>query len=500
MRFLFLMKKIFFTIIISFAFLTFFSCQKDDFSTDSNLKLQFSVDTVSFDTVFTTIGTATKLFKVYNRNNKSLKINKIYLEKNNYFKINVDGSAAINHQFSDIEILANDSIFVFVTAKVDTTSQNTPLLIDDKVIFSYNNNTQNVVLEAFGQDVNLLRNEIIYNDTTFTAEKPFLIYDTLWIAQNATLTISEGVKMYFHKNAAIVSSGNILALGTRENPIIMRGDRLDNINFTDAALPYNLVSGQWGGVFILGEQTSNIFRNVILNSSDIGIYIENDNITQMPDLTIENCKFTNFSFSGLYVINANVQVFNSEISNSGAFTVNLNGGTHLFVHSTIANFYGANQPSQRDSSLVAVRINDTEKFVINKQGDYFIISRSITDFYNSIIMGNFGTEFLLETENPQNYGGSFKNSFIRKRIIADYPYFQNIRWYKNDDIVFKNIKFMWNKDEKSYYDFRLDSISPARDIGNIQYVTPNLRYDLNGNDRTADGKPDAGAYEWVGSR
>jgi hypothetical protein len=113
-------------------------------------------------------------------------------------------------------------------------------------------------------------------------------------------------------------------------------------------------------------------------------------------------------------------------------------------------------------------------------------------------MGNVQceTEFALLTANPANYAGIFRNSFIRKKVTSDYPYFHNITWYKNGDKVFRNTDFIWNNNEKSYYDFRLDSISPARDIGDIQYVTPNLRYDLNGNDRTADNHPDAGAYEW----
>ncbi|MCL2597631.1 MAG: hypothetical protein FWD66_08270 [Paludibacter sp.] len=482
------------------AIFAFSACQKDDFSTDSNLKLQFSADTVSFDTVFTTIGTTTKMFKIYNRNNKSLRINNIYLENaNSNFKINVDGSASASEQFTDIEILANDSIFVFVTAKIDPTNQNAPLIIDDKVVFSYNNNRQNVVLEAIGQDVHLLKNFEIINDTTFTADKPFLIYDDLQIAENATLTISAGVKMYFHNNAAIVAEGSVQALGTRLNPILMRGDRLDNIEFAGAGLPYNYVAGQWSGVYLFGEQTNNIFQNVRINSSDIGIFIYNENADplQMPTLTIENCKLTNFSFYGLFVLNANVTTLNSEISNSGQYTLFLNGGTHLFVHTTIANFYGTNQNASRTDTYFAVLINDYENLSIN--GQQIPVAHSLTNFYNSIVMGDLKTEFELLTTDPTSYGGNFKNSYIRKNDIEDYPYFQNITWFKEGDIVFKNTDFVWNANEKSYYDFNLDSISPARNIGDIQYVTTNLQYDLNGNDRTTDGNPDAGAYEWVES-
>ena len=50
------------------------SCIEDDFSSSPNDVLTFSTDTVRFDTVFTDIGTSTRIFKVYNRSKKSLNI------------------------------------------------------------------------------------------------------------------------------------------------------------------------------------------------------------------------------------------------------------------------------------------------------------------------------------------------------------------------------------------------------------------------------------------
>jgi hypothetical protein len=475
------------------------ACQREDFSTNPDLKLQFSTDTVSFDTVFTTIGATTHILKVYNRNDKPLKISRIHLENgaNSFFKINVDGTGAANQQFADVEILAHDSIFIFLTVKIDPANQNNPILIDDKVIFSYNNNTQSVVLEAIGQDVELLRNFVVARDTTFSADKPYLIYDTLYIEQNATLTIPAGVRMYFHKSAAIVAAGSIHALGTREKPILMRGDRLDNINFSDVPLPYNFVSGQWGGIFILGEATENIFKNVFINSSEVGIFIYNENIDaeQMPYLQIENCKLTNFTFYGLFVFNANVTALNTEISNTGTYTLFLNGGTHTFVHSTIANFYGANQPSTREKETVAALINDTEKITIN--GQEIQISRSVTNFYNSVIMGSMETELEVITKEPEIYIGRFENNFIRRKEVYNYDNYLNNSWYGESDKVFANSDFKWTKDEKITCDFRLDSVSPARNIADITFVNLyNLQFDIYGNPRTADGKPDAGAYEW----
>ena len=51
----------------------------EHYSTDPNLRLTFSKDTLSFDTVFTTIGSATKKFMIYNKNKESMNIQSIML-------------------------------------------------------------------------------------------------------------------------------------------------------------------------------------------------------------------------------------------------------------------------------------------------------------------------------------------------------------------------------------------------------------------------------------
>ncbi|MBL0032090.1 MAG: hypothetical protein IPP27_07880 [Bacteroidetes bacterium] len=48
-----------------------FSCKKDDFETSGNVQLSFSEDTVMFDTVFTSVGSATEVFTVYNTEDKA---------------------------------------------------------------------------------------------------------------------------------------------------------------------------------------------------------------------------------------------------------------------------------------------------------------------------------------------------------------------------------------------------------------------------------------------
>ena len=91
------------------------SCRKDqNFITDSSALIAFSKDTLRFDTVFTTQGSATRLIKVFNKNDQPIKLSKVYLEKSNnsLFNLNVDGIPG--KLVKDVEIEAKDSVYIFV--------------------------------------------------------------------------------------------------------------------------------------------------------------------------------------------------------------------------------------------------------------------------------------------------------------------------------------------------------------------------------------------------
>ena len=129
------------------------SCIDDDFTTNPSHVLAFSTDTVAFDTVFTTIGTSTRSFRIYNRNKKSLNISSIKLAdaEHSGFHINVDGMSGDN--FTNVEIRGKDSLYVFVEANIDPTNQDNPIFIVDSIVFVTNGVQQDVKLTAYGQDV-----------------------------------------------------------------------------------------------------------------------------------------------------------------------------------------------------------------------------------------------------------------------------------------------------------------------------------------------------------
>jgi len=214
-----------------FIFFTCFaitSCKKEKFLKDSDAKLDFSTDTVQFDTVFTTIGSATLNFKVYNAYNKTLKISSIRLAKGNasFFRLNINGVST--RQLNDVELEAKDSMYIFVEVHVDPLNSNNPLVVQDSVVFETNGNFQDIKLVAFGQDVNLINGKIIRNDTTWTNSKPFLVYNSMLVDSGVTLNILSGTKIYFHKDSRLYVLGTLLANGNKGEPIIFRNDRLEH--------------------------------------------------------------------------------------------------------------------------------------------------------------------------------------------------------------------------------------------------------------------------------
>src|SRR5210317_1848916 len=112
------------------------SCRNDFESIPSSGNLEFSKDTVYLDTIFTNIGSSTYNLKVYNRSDEDINIPTIQLaegESSNY-RLNVDGIPG--KTFEDIQILAEDSIFVFIETTIDIDNYPNPenaFLYTDKI-------------------------------------------------------------------------------------------------------------------------------------------------------------------------------------------------------------------------------------------------------------------------------------------------------------------------------------------------------------------------------
>ena len=466
------------------------SCRQGIVSDDPILKLQFSHDTVLFDTIFTTIGSSTNRVMVYNPNDNALCIEQVSMREGKYFHINLDGENNME-ELRNITLRGGDSLFLFVRAYIDPQKENSPVLIEDEIAFGVNGKIQSIYLQAYGQNIKKIRNDkglVVYQNLTLTNEKPYLIYDTLAVAGN--LTIQAVARIYMHAGALLYAYGNVSAQGTKEEPIIFRGDRTDMLF---DSVPYRMASGQWNGIYLIHPSDyptpAYTLNYVDILSGSIGLYSYSEKIdtAHCPQLTLKNSRIHNHSIYGLVLQNVNAEVVNCEISNCASYCVYLAGGKHDFVHNTIASYYGypytnlnIHQNIVADD-VAAVYINNLSKNT----------AKTVSSFKNCIITGGRKNNVVVATPLAEYYEGEFEGNYLQCDSLDKIYAKNNVYASDSDSCVFKNIYYKYK--EYHYYDFHLDSLSPARGIGDSIAATA---YPIDREEVQRKGKPDAGCYEY----
>lgn len=473
MRYLYIMKQlqhIIATIISILSLTTFTSCIEDDFTTSSSDLLEFSVDTLAFDTVLTEEGTATRRFLVYNRHKKMINISSIILDGNSggRFYVNVDGVSG--ESFSNVEIRGEDSIYVFVEANIDPTGHDTPIEIEDKLRFTTNGVEQQVVLTAWGQDVTRLRSPLIDTDTHFSGIKPYVIYDTLRVAEGVTLTLDAGVTLMFHDKSGMVVDGTLIAAGEQGNEINLRGDRLDNVvGGTD----YDIMAGQWGGIRFSAGSFGNELRYVNMRGSSAGVEIDSAGIDTRK-LYMLNSVLHNSSSSVLTARHAWIEAAGCEFSDAANDVVALTGGHANFAQCTFANYYLFDIIRGSILSLNYLLPDEAD-------GTSPLMSGN---FDNCIFFGN-ATEI-----SPGDLSGS--NVLIRNCLFgaqgSNDNNFLNCVW--GADPLFYTIR------EEYIFDYRVKEGSPAIGAGDPSLCPIGAETDRYGINRFAGGSIDIGAYTW----
>jgi hypothetical protein len=204
----------------------FYACEKEKLNSSSGVVLHFSADTITFDTLFTSIGSPTKNLRVINQTNENIVISSVRLAGGSHsdFRLNVNGDVT-NETFS-LQIPARDSIFIFIEATLGKTGKSSPLITEDSIIFRINNIEQKVRLMAWGQDFVLIKSDIL-KTSTWNNDRPYLVYNEALVDSGQTLNIEPGTTVYFHKNAGLKVKGTLKVNGTFEDPVEFRGDRLE---------------------------------------------------------------------------------------------------------------------------------------------------------------------------------------------------------------------------------------------------------------------------------
>lgn len=473
-----MMKKIIFSIfVIMSVFLV--ACNEDaGFSSSPDLRLEFSCDTVAFDTLFTDLSSPTAMFVVHNRNKNSLRVSDIRLASGGEsgFNVLVDGEPG--NVVRDIEIRAKDSIYVLASVKLDRNGTDMPLMVKDSLLFTLESGVgQYVLLMAYGRDVTFMHAPKFTTDTILAAGH-YVVYDSLVVGPESNLALSAGTTLYFHDNAFMKIEGTLNAAGDLESPIVFRGDRTDRMF---DYLPYDRVPGQWGGVTFTSTSNGNILKYCDIHSAKYGLMVELGDTT-LQRLTVESSKIYNFTGHAMELQQAHASVSNTLIANAEGNCVKVVGGSVDFVHCTIANFYVW---KQRD---VALALHN------NLEGVPAPLYRA--SFSNCIIAGTkddelmgYFTEYGDTVPNSVNY--YFSHSLINT-VATDDSCFVSVVFDRPDSLSFAKEQFMLIDNEEFKYDFHLSEISQARRIASGEFLDI-LPVDVDGVQRTAEAV-DAGCF------
>lgn len=455
------------------------ACIEDGYSSSPSDRPAFSTDTLDLGVVFTDEPTPTSRLVVRNPHSKSILISDISLSgaDASCFRLNVDGLNG--ERFSDVTIRARDSIFVLVEATLPEAPGVSAADYKASLDLTTNGVRSSVVLAARGQNVHRLRAVTLDRDTRFTAERPYVVYDSLVVAPGAVLSLEAGTTMCFHDGAMLVVRGTLLADGTVEKPVTMAGDRTGNVV---ADISFDIMSRQWTGVFFTATSKGNRLSHTNIRNTTQGVTIAGSadvDYTRTPQLSLLNCRLRNSGALVLEAYHSAVKAVGCEFAEASEGLVYLQGGRHDFNHCTFANYYlftVIGGPAVQFAHLSA----DPDKGLDDGSGLPYTEAR----FSNSILYG-LGSEL--------SHGDFTGTAVTFNRCL--------FKCEGNDDENFINC--IWESDPLYYtvrdeyiFDYRLRPESPGIASADPALTLPEAAVDSYGLAR--GDAPDLGAYVFTG--
>ncbi|HEX8561511.1 MAG TPA: hypothetical protein VF676_00900 [Flavobacterium sp.] len=495
-----------------------YSCRSDFEFERSAGGLKFSKETVYLDTVFTNIGSSTYTLKVYNRSDKDIRIPTIQLGRgqDSKYRITIDGMQGNNGKsFTDVEMLAKDSLFIFIETTASITDANpTDFLYTDQIQFDSGANQQTVELVTLVQDAVFLYPKQLTSDTyesilingeetygfvldeddpvngneyEFTDEKPYVIYGFAAVASGKTLNIAPGARIHCHADSGIIvdDGASINAIGEHsvdplvmENQIIFEGDRLEP-GFADTP-------GQWIGILLTPGSTGN-FKNTTIENAVVGLLIDSNlGTVNITDTQIYDCANYGILAREATIVGRNV-VINSAGQATFAGTL---GGSYDFRHCTFNNNWSSSQQ-------VAVLLNNYD----GEPGDESIHPLTHAYFANCIIFGSNQVELLLDKAGGADDWPTepifhkcqirFNNTNNQFTGLAEYQFLNDAsEILKNGNPRFFNA----NRNDLRI-SLESDAAASNPNFQGDPAITAEVPADITGLDRA--GIPDLGAYKAV---
>jgi hypothetical protein len=366
--------------------------------------LDFSTDTIRFDSIFTNLPSPTERVTVVNNSGENMLIKEVSLKSGAEFDLIFDGLTG--DRISNYELADGDSAVAFVSFKSQRED------------------------------------------------------DYLYVPDGHTLIIRAGTQLFFTPRidvdfnlvSGIVVYGRMLVEGTKGNEVVFQGSRFGE--------DYAETPGQWRGISFGNLARASKIEHALIKNGFIGVYQEYGNPGFGPKVLIEKSEIRNMSAFGIYsngftdnnyvypLIRANNSlIHNSATANLGIF----GGGKYDFNQCTFANY------------TVDFRRNSPQ-MIINNYDDNVggIIYYCRTYFRNCIIWGTEEDEFAPDSfPVPNQWDVFFSNTIIRTTLPLKGS---NIISSQDDDFIKFKDPTAGDADER---DYRLELRSPGVNIGKV---------------------------------
>jgi hypothetical protein len=262
-----------------------------------------------------------------------------------------------------------------------------------------------------------------------------------------------------------VYKGTLNINGTKDNEVIIQGDRLE--------ADYDDVTGQYYGIYFQEARPSTIDYAIIKNGiSGVHLFSKDPSFASNYTLTLTNTKISNQARYGVFIYSgARVKAENCIISKNGTHALLvLEGGDFNFNHCDLLGFGTSQSPAVGISNFYNDYANGTQNIGSINEGV----------IHNSIIYGGQTSEIAFDTIPDAMVTLSFdiKNCLIKREPVSTSNYYSNIFW--NNNPLFTSV---------ADNDFSF----AAGSILNSNGFATSVALDINGTPR--NNPPDIGAIE-----
>ncbi len=377
------------------------SCRKD-LVYDDDAVVRFESDTLHFDTAFTSTTTPTQRILLHNPSSKSVHIRRIALEQgaNSYFRLAVDGETG--YQATDIDILPEDSAYIFVSATLDPNSDSLPFLVMDKIIAETDGGTSSCVIDAYGQNAIFYRDTTI-STTTWKRDLPIVLLGNVTVDRDATLTIRPGARIYVQSKKFLAVEGTLKAIGSPSDSITFQGNRLDRAYFLDADHP-----AEWGGIYLGVNSHSNELENVYIKNATVGIYLDSLPRIGQYKLKLRKSTVYNCLAQGILSVASSCSLTNSRLISSNVNLGVVKGGDIYVNHCTLGGYATKFNPHGVSNKSVSM-------ILLN----YQIIDNTIypgvlqARIYNSVVHGVLDQEAIIDSLDYAGFYLELRNNLLQ---------------------------------------------------------------------------------------